>query len=342
MPRHPHCAATGPPTPPGSRVRQRSTRTAATCSRQGDPTDRRAPGTPSTPARPSCVKRSHTMWVMTPISRATRSSRPPPHDERSAPGFHRENQVASASRAGRSHSGGSRDSEPAWREFAGRRTQDASPDEEERQRDHERERQPREAVRPRVGQRTQVDEERQVRRHRADRDRGGHERRSDERQRDDRVAQRERHVPAPGIGRSATGQEHAREGLLAATQHRHSAGQAARHDRGVVFAPSHRRAITPPWAIARRASLRLATRPVSTSAWTTGVPREHRGVRKLLAARCRAVRRRATTGRPGRRARRMPRSRRPRHPARARMSSPRERGASARHGGTAHRPRRRS
>ena len=78
-------------------------------------------------------------------------------------------------------------------------------------------------------------------------------------------------VPEPGP--SATGREDARERLLAATQHGYPSGQRAAHDRRVVVDPQPIEGDSA-CAIARRASLRLATRPVPTSAFTTGVPRQ--------------------------------------------------------------------
>ena len=278
---------------------RRSSRAAATCSRRADPTARPARGCASTPQRPSCVKRSHTMWLTTPSAqRDDEQQHPPPRARASAAAPGRGSRTPSVSRSARAapaiplrrQSRG----EPARRELTRRpgaartATRAAAP---ARARivagSHAK------IVRAAVVQRQPAHEQRQVRRHRADRDRGRHERRAHERQRDDRVARGERHrsLVCRRDGRAATTRQPTNtpgERLLAAPEHRHPPGQRARHAAASssTFAPS---SDTPPCAIARRPSdeardeagvdERLHDRRAGRRPWRSAAPR----------ARCRSV-----------------------------------------------------
>ena len=122
-------------------------------------------------------------------------------------------------------------------------------------------------------------------------------------------------------GRRGSGDEHARERLLAAPEHGHSARAASRSpmaDSSSTLTPSSE---TPPWAIARRPSREARHEAgVHAAPGATPVSARHRGVRKLLERVAERLGVEGATDRPDRRAPRMRRSPRPRHPARARSS----------------------
>ena len=174
--------------------------------------------------------------------------------------------------------------QPPRRQFPGRGSQHASPEEEQRERDRHRQRQPPEVVRDRIARNEHAHEEREVRRHRPDGDRRGHQRRAEEGQRDDRVARREGHGSVSLRSLSdRTAQRRRRRPRAsscrdAAPRPRPAASPPRRRTSSSTFTPSSE---TPPCPIARRASLRLATSPVSTSACTTGVPLRQFGMRQF-------------------------------------------------------------